>query len=412
MGLKAGREYLATLQKNIKPMRNRVEKDLADALDLQHAKLVFDTIDSQNYSSVLYALHLFDLLARNELSPEIKNILAEKSGEIEAAALSGRFEAEGAARFPEYFDEFPRQDILKEIPLIMSSDEYQQVMSSRLAALRKDGGLPKIERMELAKAIGLMKPDSPLAAELGDLIEDESPQVSCLALKSAAQLRRKSDLPAIVRKLGDYLTHEDAADALCRYGDAAVATLRKSLKDPSGATELRRAAADVLARIGTPLAVGALAEELECGSGELDRGIIDALDRVRADNAEVPVPRAAATAKIRSLARRYCRIFLEFQERGPGSGSAALRNHLSLELAVCLADIFKLLGLSYPQKGIRTAYQNIVGGNRDALNSAVEWLDNTLRKDARDMVLPLVEDLDAGEKARRLRKLLRILPGS
>jgi AAA family ATP:ADP antiporter len=408
-GLKIGKEYLAILAKNIRPFWNRAERDVAEGLDVAHAKLVFDTIDSRQYSSVLYALHLFDLLARDRLGPDVRKILAEKSGEVGAAALNDRFEADGAARFPEILDELPRDEILTEIPLIMSSDAYQQVMTSHLENLRREGGLSEIERMELAKAIGLMPPDSDLASWLGRLIEDPSAQVSCLALRSAARLRNKRDLPAIIRKLGDYLTHEDAADALRLYGDAAVGSLEQAMKDRSRATALRGGIVEVLGRIGTRKAVAALVLELERGCGDLDHGIIDALDRVRSDETEIPLPPSAAVGKIRSLIRDYCRISIDLHRRGPGEGPAALRHHLARAREDSFSDIFKLLGLCYPQKDIRTAFQNITRGNRSAAAHAVEWLDNTLKKDVRDILLPLVEDLAPEEKAKRFEKILKSL---
>lgn len=100
--LKIGKEYLATLRGNIKPIWDRAEKDLTAKLDVAYAKLVFDTIDSRNRSTVLYALHLFDLLAQDKLGPDIKKIIEEKSGEVQAAALTDRLAAEGAARIQRF----------------------------------------------------------------------------------------------------------------------------------------------------------------------------------------------------------------------------------------------------------------------------------------------------------------------
>jgi hypothetical protein len=82
--------------------------------------------------------------------------------------------------------------------------------------------------MELAKAIGLMDPASPLADRLTGLIDDASPEVSCFALKSAARLKRDRDIPAIIRKLGNFVTLEDAVDTLHKYGDPAIGRSKKT----------------------------------------------------------------------------------------------------------------------------------------------------------------------------------------
>jgi len=74
-----------------------------------------------------------------------------------------------------------------------------------------------------------------------------------------------------------------------------------------------------------------------------------------------------------------------------------------------LADIFKLLGLHYPHKDVRTAYQNIKAGSRHSVAHAVEWLDNALSRDLHDVLVPLVDDLTLEEKKARFRKILEDL---
>ena len=291
----------------------------------------------------------------------------------------------------------------------MSSVDYQQVMKLYLEKILRENQDSEVNKMELAKAIGLMNADSPLASQLTRLIDDESPEVSCFALKSAARLKKKEYIPAIIRKLGNFITMEDAVNALHKYGDAAIGVLEKSLHDGSKGITLRMAVAEVLARIGTQKAVLVLTEELEHGTGELDAGIIDALDRVRSENAEILLSASAAKAKIFSLIKKYCQKFIDIQRQDPGEKNAGLRHHIDRYLEAYLADIFKLLGLCYPQKDIRMVYQNIRTGTRNSVAIAVEWLDNVLKKDVKDVLLPIVEDLDPAEKTKRFQKILKDL---
>lgn len=409
MSIRAGRAYLDTLRESIHPLWPRADRDLAAKVDVEQAKLVFDTVDSLNVSSALYALHLFDLLARDELTPEVRKILAERSGEVRAATVADRFEAEGSAHFLDALDGFRPETLLAEVPLIMSSDEYQRVMMAYLRRIRKGGPGAEVEKMEMAKAIGLTDPASPLASELHFLIDDESPRVARLALKSAARLGREDHIPAVIRKLGDPATMADAADTLQKYGDRALPALEKKMNDLSQGLPMREAAVGVLARIGTPGGLRALAEELEYGSGALDRAVIDVLDRLRSEGAAIPLSAAAAEGKLRSLARDYCLTYLELRRQAPGEGATPSGHRLAGRLQADLADIFKLLGLTYPQEGVRTAYQNITSGGRRAAAHAVEWLDNALKSDIRELVVPLVEDLDPDERGRRLERILKAI---
>lgn len=406
IGFKVGKEYLAALRENIQPLWDPAELGLSEKVDVEYAKLVFDTVDSQSYSSALYALHLFDLLAQDKLSPDLKKVIAAKAGEVRAKALSDRLEEGAAALFPEALDELPVEIIKTEIPIILSSDAYQRVMRSYADKILEQGPGAEVEKMELAKAIGLMGPDSLLAGCLTRLVDDASPGVSGFALKSAARLRKEDDIPAIIRKLSVPANFEDAVEALRAYGDKAVGSLERRLLDRSAGFNERVAAAEVLGRIGTRRAVRSLTEELEYGTGELDKGIIDVLDRLRTEHGTIPLSEAAARRKTYALIGKFCRDFIDLQESVPGPDEVRSKPELVKNLEVTFGNVFKLLGLYYPQADIRRAYQNITTGTRNSVATAVEWLDNALDKDLHAVLLPLVDDLNVQEKTDKFRKIL------
>lgn len=405
-GMRLSREYLHTLKANIRPYWPRAEQALKETFDLESAKLVFDTIDSRNQSSVLFALHLYDLLEEDKLSPEIKTLITDKSSEVQSMALLDRFDAEEIIALRRTSGEPVPEDMLTEVPLIMSSREYQQLMVPYLEKVLAEGGRSEVKKMELAKAIGVMKPESPLTDMLSRLIDDDSPRVACLALRSAARLRKESYIPAVVKRLDSFVTLEDAVSALQKYGDAAVGALQKLLHDGGRETTMRMAAVEVLAQDGTRKAVQALIEELEHGDGDLDEGVIDALDRIRSENRSIALPESAVRRKTFSLIKRYCQTFLDIHDQDPNEKRPVLQRRY---LDSYIAGIFKLLGLYYPQDEIRAAYQNIRAGTRTTFALAAEWLDNALRKDLKDALLPIIEELEPEEKAKKFRKIIKKL---
>jgi len=104
--------------------------------------------------------------------------------------------------------------------------------------------------MELAKP----SPEdgkAPLVGRLGALLEDDSSDVASLALRSAARLRKAEHIPAIIRRLGDPRTREDAIDALHKYGETARRALEETLDDGRRPLAVRQAVVEVLARTGT-----------------------------------------------------------------------------------------------------------------------------------------------------------------
>ncbi len=406
--LKVSKEYTKTVKNKLEIKWDRADRMVAEKVDVDYTKLIFDTLESKNRSSVLYAMHIFDLIRQDKLTPEVKKLISQKSDEVKVSALGGLFESGEFGLLPET-DEIISEDVLeKEIGEIMSLDVYQDVMKSYVEKALKDESIEsETAKMEVAKAIGLMESDSPLAQKLEDLLWEESPEVSKYALESAAKLRRKEYVPALIQKLTSPVTREDASGALKRYGNTITGTLSDYLSDREENVELRNAAASVLARIGTQDAGDFLTWELVEGKGEIDTELIDALDRIRSENPEVRFGFTAVETKILQKVKKYCQLFV--RHFGAKSKRKKVEKIIELpeNLNVLLMNIFKLLGLIYSREDIMRAYQNIRVGTKDSVDYAVELLDNTIRKEMRELIVPLMEDLPLEERVKRCRNCLK-----
>jgi len=84
-----------------------------------------------------------------------------------------------------------------------------------------------------------------------------------------------------------------------------------------------------------------------------------------------------------------------------------LLRDLENTLSRTLKQVFELLGLVYPQEDIIKAYQNILVGTKKALDYSVELLDNILKRELKELLIPLIEDTTLEEKARISRKMIR-----
>ncbi|MBA7670112.1 hypothetical protein ES703_78255 [subsurface metagenome] len=410
--LKVSKEYTKTVKKKLEIKWDRADRMVAEKVDVDYTKLIFDTIESRDRSSVLYAMHLFDLIKQDKLTPEVKELISHKSDEVKVSALGGLFERE-IGLLPET-DEIISEEVLeKEIGEIMSLDVYQEVMKSYVERALKDESMEsETTKMEVAKAIGLMESDSPLAQKLEELLWDESPEVSKYALESAAKLRKKEYVPALIQKLSSPITREDASVALKRYGDTITGTLSDYLSDREENVELRKGAGSVLARIGTQDAGDFLTWELEEGKGEIDTEVIDALDRIRSENPDVQFRVATVETIIVQKIKEYCQLFVKHFSAKSKRKKAEKRKDLPEDLNVLMMNIFKLFGLIYSREDIMRAYQNIRVGTKDSVDYAVELLDNTIRKEMREIIVPLLEDLPLEERVKRCRGCLKNLTRS
>jgi HEAT repeat protein len=255
-----------------------------------------------------------------------------------------------------------------------------------------------------------MDPNAPLVEKLEALIYDDSPEVSCYAIKSAARLKKEAHIPAIIHKLSNPLTHEDAISALKTYGLSAISILEKYLGESRWDIELRKAVVEVLARIGTQEAASILIEEMDQKTEELDTVIIDALDRIHSEKPDIQFPAKVAQRKTLSIIKKYCQTFIDLQGVKPDKNNVEQRNRLERNLGTHFMNIFKLLGLYYPHEDIVKAYQNLKTGTPNSVAYAIELLDNTLKKDMKNIILPLVEDMPSSERRQKFQKILRNFP--
>ncbi len=410
LNLKVSLEYVSIVKENIKIKWVSGDKAVSEKLDVDYTKLIFDTLESKNQSSVLYALHVFDLLQHEKLSPEVKQIISQKSDTLKAISIGEMFGAEGALVILESEEDFDKDILKTDINEIMSLDAYQKVMKIHADKVMDKSKEAEIEKMELAKAIGLMNPDSPMADKLETLIYDDSPEVSRYAIESAAKLKQIKFIPSLIHLLGNPLTRGDAISALIKFGPTAISTMGKFMEDPKKDLKQRKAVVEVFANIHSKETVDILLNELEKRRSDLDLEVINSLDKIRSENPNIHFRTRVVKRKTFLLIKKYCRIFIELQELSPAKKNRELREKMRKELSISLISIFKLLGLYYPQVDIIKAYQNIKTGTKHSIAYAIELLDNILKKDIRDFVLPLIEEHSQPYKIKKFHQLLKNLP--
>ncbi len=408
LNLKVSREYVSTVKNKLEKRWDRADKLITERMDVDYTKLVFDTIESKNRSSVLYAMHLFDLIKQDKLTPELKKVISYKSDEIRVSSLGVLLETEETTLIPETEDDISEEFLKKEIKEIMSLDVYQEVMKDYVEkVMSREGKETEIAKMEVAKALGMMDSHSPLTHTLEDLLHEESPEVSKYAVESAARLKQRDYVPSIVQKLSSRLTREDASTALEKYGQKIVGTLSDYIGDSEVDIELRKELVKVVARIGGQEALDFLTWELAEEKDDLDPELIDALDRIRSDNPDFLFQKEIVKRKIAKEVKNYCTNLIDFYRALTKEKKEQAEKPARQDLTQSLANIFKLLGLIYTHEDIFRAYQNIKEGTKDSTAYAVELLDNTLEKEIRDILLPLIENIPFAQRVKRCRGLLK-----
>ncbi len=392
---KIGLAYIGLLKSNLESRWGRAEKLVAEQVDLQSAKLVFDALESRKRSPELYAQHLFDLLAEKKLTPEVRAFLSSQLDEARVPSLGGLFESGSSAWVPEPAPPAADEAMAADIREIFSLDSYQEVMKGyvdKVLSRPED----EVSRMEVAKSMGWLDPRSPLAGALEDLLEDPHPDVARYAIESAARLGRREDVPLLIARLADPHLADDARAALEKYGPRITGALFDTLADEALEAGVRKAAASILAAVGGPEAAHDLLWALDSGPEALRDDVVDALDRLRAMD-----PKAAfAEESVRPSFDREARDYYQAFVADPQAGGMAAR----------VRRLFLLLGLVFPREDIQRAFQNLQAGTRNSVAYALELLDNLLPRDLKLSLFPIIEDLPAPERIRRFRVLLETGP--
>jgi ATP/ADP translocase/HEAT repeat protein len=404
------REYVGIVKKNLTIKWPDADKFVFEQIDVDATKLVFDTLESRQRSSVLYAMNLMDLIKKDQLSPELKKIITAKSSEVLAGSFDSLLDVSGEALVPEWEDVIEEQDLDAQVREILSLDVYQELMRERIEKIAeaRDGDAV-VSQMEIAKALGMMTSDSPLVQNLGRLLRHDSPEVVRYALESAGRQKKREFVPLVVPHLGRPATQQAAGQALLEYGDKIGGTLKDYLSDPKEDVKLRKAIPDILARMGTQRATDLLVRELKKRDSDVQGEVIEALTKIRSQSPFLRFSERDIDSEVFTAVKKACILVLELFNAQKENKKAVLAAELENILARTLKQIFELASLVSPHEDVMRAYQNYREGTKRSVDYALELLENMLKKDIKEALLPLLEDRPLDEKAQTCRKILKAL---
>ena len=400
-------EYPAVLKKDIRRRWADGDRVVQEHVDGDLVRDVFDALQSRERSSTLYFMNVFDLVRKNNLTPELKEVLGFKRDELRARSMDCLLDVGGHVFFTGLEEAIADKDFESEVNLIFLLPSYQEVMGKRLAELAGSGS--EVDRMEAAKLIGLMVPADATLRALERLLQDPSSDVVTYALRSAAVHRRAEHVPLILGRLANPMTCQEARATLTAYGDGIEGALESALGDDPVPLEVRRAVPEVLARFGTQRGADILLAELARRREDMEQELVEALYKIRADRAQVRFRKKSVQPEVLFLIRNGYDIALA--PPGPAGGgeeAAAPVSQARAALDLKLKRVFDLLTLIHPPEDIVKAYQNILQGTRKSVDYSLQLLDNLLDRELKAVLFPLIEDLPPEERAQRLKKAMRL----
>jgi ATP:ADP antiporter, AAA family len=439
----ARREYVETLRESILRHRLDAERVSAPVLDRSFTDLLADRFAAPDPQEVLYALGLLQLGRRRATHPAVRGLLEHPSAEVRQKAVA-TLNAAGDIAVRGKVEELlrdPHLDVRTEALLYLSRHAYLDPLAriqelgdfadfsiraalvaylahpgpaQNLAAAGvllegmvtdsgPDAGRVRIEAARLVARLPDLFPE-----QLRRLLEDPDPGVAADAVRAVGQLRNRRFVFLLLDRIAEPALTRVVVDALVRFGDSAVGTLRDHLTDTSVPVENRREIPAILSAIGTSEAARALRAALLEPDTQLRYRSIQALNKIYKARPDVDrdpqIIEAVLAAEILGHYRSY-QILGTLRESLPEDDAVLRAPRASMEQEV--ERIFRLLSLLYPRNDLHSAYVGL--GSSDPLvhDNSLEFLDNILRPQLRRVLAPLLDSrVSVSERIRLANRLV------
>ncbi|HWD99534.1 MAG TPA: hypothetical protein VG345_10870, partial [Bryobacteraceae bacterium] len=432
----ASREYIATVRRRLSSRRLDFAEARINPSDRASLRLLEEAASGANARQAAYAIGLLADIDGYNVRPLLEHRLPGADPLIRQKILEV-----AAARKIAGFEQPAREELAREAGAREAAIAYLLAVSRDPAAVvsellaQSDPGLAEaavhagaagehplsLNVLEMAWFEPAVHDPDPrkrrlaaaalaLAGEKGaplirELLQDSDLQVVREAVLSAAKLRDRSLVFALLPLVARSGLRADVLEAIASYGDGICGTVSDLLNDESLPVRVRRQAPRILKLIRTQRSVDVLVQAIGHGNLSIRESVLRALNSIRNRRPDLDFHQAFVTDQILAEARYYfelnaaLRPFVE--QTAPRSAAGLLARTIEQRLEQAVERLFRLLGLRYPPVEIYSVYLAWSSGRGDELGAALEFLDETLDRDLKRVVLPMLDQPEHVEELGR-----------
>jgi AAA family ATP:ADP antiporter len=423
----ARRQYVATLRDCIQKHRFDAERAIAPVLDRSTLDIFAANLEPTDPEKIIYALSLFEVGSQQAAHPAVRGLLNHPSPEVRRKALSILSSARDTRVIPiveellrdpdlgvrtealmflthnshidplkkiEELGDFPDFSIRSALVAFLARPgEAQNLVAAKILfdqMVKETGPDSARTRLEAARLISVL-PDE-FDEQLRVLLTDPDLDVIRAAIRAVGALRKRRFALRVIDRLGDPELNEDAVAALEQFGDRIVGTLRDYLGDALVPIEARREIPSILAKIQTPACARVLTDFLLESDNILRFRVISALNKLRRDHPEYAVDTQMVETVLAAEIMGHYRSYQILGTLGAELASdepvaKALRESMTQETE----RIFRLLGLLFPQHDLHSAYYGLQSRDHAVHDNALEFIDNILKPQLRQILVPVLD---------------------
>ena len=266
-------------------------------------------------------------------------------------------------------------DTAREILNSMVQEQGPEGLRTRLEAARLIGSLPNLFEQYL---------------EI--LVRDTNDDVAGQAIRAMGCDATPRIIRAVLDRLSDSNLATMAAEALGRCGDGVVDLMQESLSEPSNPIETLREIPRVLLLIGTPRAKHVLMDRLFAGDTQLRSHIIASLTGFQSLHPDIDLDlQMIETLLVSEIIGHYRSYQIQESLEQALTSNNTIFKALQDSMAQDLERIFQLIKLMYPHHDLHSAYFGIQSKNPKDRDNALEFLEQILKPDLRNLLIPVLD---------------------
>lgn len=437
-------QYVENLRESIHQHRVDAERAAAPVIERGASDLLIAQVQNGTPEQILYALRLLDASHDRRLRPMVRDLVTHPAPEVRAHAVH-LLTRQGAPELTEQIERLlydPHLEVRTEALLYLTQHSHvdplerieqvgefpdfslraamaaflarpgraQNVDAARAiidAMVSEQGEEGRRTRLEAAQLLASV-PDL-FDRELRRLLEDPDPEVVGAAIRAVGKLRKRSLIPRVIKRLAQPELTDVAVAVFAGMGDAVAGTLRDHLVDPETPIEIRREIPQVLQAIGTPAAQFVLLESVLDSDTVIRHRIITALNKLGQVYPERRIDRRLIETVLGAEIMAHYRSYQVLSTLGTSMTSAddPVVQRIKETMQQEAERVFRLLNILYAGHDMHSAYVGLLADDPVVQDNAIEFLENVLSPQLRELIVPLFDrGVSAGQRAHLANRLL------
>jgi ATP/ADP translocase len=392
----ARREYIATIRRRFESRRLDFEEIRLSVTDGATIRMLEAAANGESPRPAAYAVSLLAQTVQYDIRPLLRKLAASPQAEVRSAAFSAALSRR---------DDAILEPAVNAIRALQAGNDSADFPASAVPyaltvapdRVRLASELLDAPNATLASgALEALRKDDALAQQLltrewmNQAAQSQDYGRRLLACRAAGILRDRADLFWLASLLNDSRLRGEAITSLAAYGSSICGALSDMLFDETLPVRVRVRIPRVLKNIPSQRSVDILISAIGHEDLAIRDAALKALNRLRDVAPELNFENSFVGDRILKEARHYYELYAALAPF-EGQQTRLLARSIEYRLERILERLFRLLGLRYPPKEIYNAYRAVSHNNAEAHTAALEFLDTTLDRNLKRVLIPLLD---------------------